>query len=1032
MFELSAELSQTLRSFSVRAEATAQVIRSTGSAVSLELTPALLVTTPYLNEIGCTNRGLLLFWMDLLAEFGSDALTLAVLLHQMTKTGIVDPGKLTVHAHQAKPTVLRAVGDQFKLASLLHLGKGQNSAKEIAAVTDRATRKLLGAICLSSGFGKVMDILSPFVEQALSPQADNTSDYKTLLQSAALSKKLPRPEYEVLEITGPDHEREFRSRAKIGVWEAVGVGRSKKVSEQEAAYCLIKKMKLQVEIKHYMSGPSFAAIREHRIPESQTVAIQKAQICLGFDFKDPNLLSIALVHPSHINESRTKFPFSYRPLATLGARVLPLLVNLPVLYDPGPWYECNGDNHVQAQAIVMGERALWPLGKRLGLLDLFLVGRGLAANIPDSMAAEVVQSCVGAMFLDAGASFCERRLFDSAVCCHIRGLHDRIGVDAIIEADPATLLQEVARATGMSVSYDLVSVTGPHHLLQFIFDVTLAAKGIAFRFRGQPAQSKGAAKSNAARLPLRAIAGLAEGRIGLAGFLKSDSGKRFIHFLVLRFLDTLKSGPGAWKILCRLHIYGANNITYGSYHEARRALELLFEVVSEVAPEHLRELQSLLISRAVRPMSGARQHLRRVAERIAALLDSFQLEQPKSLQESAQFRDLLAVSALSARMQTVAPRLFIADELTFALRAVRGWNLCIPDFDQGATVYCDLGQLLELVAVVAREAEASGASSLRLNLERRENFSSFKLEGTGTVDLGEEWAQLLNNLATPASVRQTSEGIWIEYPLPVAGDKEDRLVEETVRGIFENVCSSDPLVRTFASSAHDLKNLLLAIDGHVANAAQAPSRRYQYLAAAEQTLFTARASARTLLLLFQTLALADYKPFVLTEVLKQFVADLHRRVPEGVTLQAIQDSSMVVILGDEYLLHAALENLCKNAIEALGKSGLLRIEWVYDPECHSVLIEVADNGPGIPENVLSALAEQVPAPSNKTYGCGLGLLSVQHIARIHGGQLSVRNSHPGSVFSLLLPTRPDEEGPMNKSPLVVEAVESRETDSDAN
>jgi len=1032
MFVLDTELLLTLRALPIRPEAAEQLMRSSGGAVSSDLTPALLVTTPYLNEIGCTNRGQLLFWMDLLTEFGSDVLTLAILAHEVMKMGLVDPGALTAHLHEVKPAVLSAISNHFDLAPLLHLGRGQKTGKEIVTVTDQAARKLLGAICFCSDLGKVMEIITPFVEAALSQESKKTIDYKTFLQNVAFSKKLSHPEYEVLEATGPDHEREFRSRVKVGGWEGVGLGKSKKLSEQDAACQLLKKLKVPLETKLSPSSLSFAAIRGHRIPEYQAAAVQEAQVRLGFKFRDPKLLSIALVHPSHINEYPGRFPYSYRPLATLGSKVLPLIVNLPVLCSPGPWYERNGENHVRAAAMVLGERALGPLGKELGLLDLFSVGRGLIANLTDSIAAEVVQSCVGAMFLDAGASLKDTRLLESTIYSHIRELQDRAaGFEAMIEADPNTLLQEVAAATGMSVSYDLATVTGPQHMLQNVFEITLAAKGVAFRFRGQPAQNKGDAKFNAAKLPLRAIAGVAGGRTGVAGFLKSASGKSFIRFLLRRLLETLRSGPGAWKMLCQLRMYGTNSIAYGSHQEARRALESLFEVAAEVAPEDMEELQSLLKDRAVRPVPGVREHLRLVAGRIAALLDDFQLEQPKPLQHTAEFRDLLAVSALSARMLTMAPRVFAADELAFALRAVRGWNLLIADFDPGANVYCDLGQLLEVLAVITREAEASGATSLRLNLERRDLFSSFKLEGVGIAKMGEERTKLFNVLAAPASVWQTGEEIRIEYPLPVlSGNKEERLVEEALRAIFDTRSSLDPLVRPFASAAHDLKNLLLAVDGQVANAAQAPPRRYQYLAAAEQTLFTAHASARTLLLLFQTLALADYKPFVLSELLKQFVADLHRRVPAGITFQATQDSSIVMVLGDEYLLHAALENLCKNAIEALGTCGVLRIEWLYEPDSSSVLIEVADTGPGVPENVLSALAEEMPVPTTKPQGCGLGLLSVQHIAKIHGGKLTVHRGHPGSVFSLILPGRPIEES-LGKQQ-VVETVDSREGGGDAN
>jgi two-component system, OmpR family, sensor histidine kinase MtrB len=84
----------------------------------------------------------------------------------------------------------------------------------------------------------------------------------------------------------------------------------------------------------------------------------------------------------------------------------------------------------------------------------------------------------------------------------------------------------------------------------------------------------------------------------------------------------------------------------------------------------------------------------------------------------------------------------------------------------------------------------------------------------------------------------------------------------------------------------------------------------------------------------------------------------------------------------------------------------------------AVLIEVADAGPGIPEEVLPHVFDRfykASASRPRSEGSGLGLSIALENAHLHGGEISVRNGAVrGGVFSLLLPRRPappgDEDG----------------------
>lgn len=1031
MLDLDSDILLRLNDISILPESAGEIVSRTGRTLAPELSSSVLITAAYANETQVSGVRPIHFWLKWLEGFGKEILELALVTELIQNRGIADSGKLSSRVAAAKTTIFRAIANDLNLADLLQLSKGQNQANELIGLTDIAARKLLGAICLSGDLQIVRDFISPYIDTALSPHLAKPFDSKTLLQEVSQSKKLGIPKYEVLSRTGPDHDLQFSSRVLVGRLEGVGVGRSKKQSEQEAAWQLLKR--LNVSAAEETTGASgYFDFSKYCTPNYQRTTIVSVQKRLQFEFVDQRFLSLALVHPSYVHESRGTIQCSNRPLATLGSKVLRALVMLLVIKHPERWWSRTVDNYTRGLSMIAGAGFLVPLGRRLGLPDILLVGRGQASTLSNSLGMEAVQACVGAMFLDVGASVRHDRLHKSFVIKELaEHLEQLSGFDAMIDADPITILQEVAQAIGISLSYDTVSVIGPEQASNYVVELIISGRGESFRFRSEPCTNKTMAKAGASNLPLRVISGISKGLEGLSAIinLQSSSEQGFARFLISRFMETLKAGPATWIVFSNLHIFGANEIVLGSRDQVRCTLEHLLELLAVIAPGYIEELGLLIRRHAVRPRPEVQEHLRRVAERVAIFLDSFLLENASPLQNSSEFRDLLAVSALGARIQSMIPRELTGKELESTFRTVRGWRVSYtPGFEAAASIYGDLGHLLELIAVLARELNANeNGEDLRLSFDRVGSFITFVLTGgKDSCQLMNERMLLINVLASPAIVRQSDQQILIEYPRMLDDKIQfNEWVEHSIRAVFDSASQTDQWLRPFAAAAHDLKNLFLAIDGQLANAILNPSRRYQYLAAAEQTLFTARASARNLSVLLQRLPIADYNRFSFSNLLKQFVADLYRRVPQGITLQAMQDASVVDIVGDEFLIHAALENLSKNAIEALGSSGVLKIEWLFDPTLNSVLVEVADNGPGIPDAVIAAFSEGRPAPSGKPQGCGWGLLSVQHIARIHGGELTVHRTNPGTVFTLILPAWRKEEC-SDMQPVVEEWLEKKE------
>jgi len=106
---------------------------------------------------------------------------------------------------------------------------------------------------------------------------------------------------------------------------------------------------------------------------------------------------------------------------------------------------------------------------------------------------------------------------------------------------------------------------------------------------------------------------------------------------------------------------------------------------------------------------------------------------------------------------------------------------------------------------------------------------------------------------------------------------------------------------------------------------------------------------------------------------------------------------------DRVQIEAVLHNLLANAIDALKGRPEGRVVRVVTSRADEgfVRIDVLDNGPGIAEEVRSALFE--PFVTTKPRGTGLGLAISRSIIDAHGGRLWHETRAPGSAFCFTIP-----------------------------
>ena len=126
---------------------------------------------------------------------------------------------------------------EINLGDFLLLGKGEETTggRFRDSVISDALEALIGAIYLDGGLKKAEKFILKFILS----DAENKKlfyDSKTILQEK-IQKSGKELVYELIEETGPDHDKRFTVEALVdGIALCRGVGRTKKAAEQQAAY----------------------------------------------------------------------------------------------------------------------------------------------------------------------------------------------------------------------------------------------------------------------------------------------------------------------------------------------------------------------------------------------------------------------------------------------------------------------------------------------------------------------------------------------------------------------------------------------------------------------------------------------------------------------------------------------------------------------------------------------------------------------------------------------------------------------------
>jgi ribonuclease-3 len=180
-------------------------------------------------------------------EFLGDAILEFVVSKELfTKFPDKEEGYLTaLRANLVNTAALAEIAKELDLGGRLFLSKGEEDGggRTNSSLLADTVEAIIGAIFIDRG----VEAAEKFIQENLMPELEKRAeeplkDAKSRLQELVQAKGLPAPKYQVVEESGPDHNKKFVVEVLIeGKSQGRGIGKSKGIAEQEAARQVLSK-----------------------------------------------------------------------------------------------------------------------------------------------------------------------------------------------------------------------------------------------------------------------------------------------------------------------------------------------------------------------------------------------------------------------------------------------------------------------------------------------------------------------------------------------------------------------------------------------------------------------------------------------------------------------------------------------------------------------------------------------------------------------------------------------------------------------
>jgi len=126
----------------------------------------------------------------------------------------------------------------------------------------------------------------------------------------------------------------------------------------------------------------------------------------------------------------------------------------------------------------------------------------------------------------------------------------------------------------------------------------------------------------------------------------------------------------------------------------------------------------------------------------------------------------------------------------------------------------------------------------------------------------------------------------------------------------------------------------------------------------------------------------------------------------NIEVKADYAPDLPVTTSDSSQLQQVFLNILNNAIDAIGKDGEISVKTRFITDNHEIAIEISDNGPGIPKEMMNKVFDPFFTTKEVGKGTGLGLsISYSIIEKLKGRMLVASEEGKGTTFTIYLPVK---------------------------
>ncbi|MCP8616160.1 PAS domain-containing sensor histidine kinase [Salirhabdus salicampi] len=250
--------------------------------------------------------------------------------------------------------------------------------------------------------------------------------------------------------------------------------------------------------------------------------------------------------------------------------------------------------------------------------------------------------------------------------------------------------------------------------------------------------------------------------------------------------------------------------------------------------------------------------------------------------------------------------------------------------------------------------------------------------------------------------------LWVENKLKLTKVIKEKRLISYIRDISDQIETEKRLKQSeklaiigelSAGVVHEMRNPLTSIKGFLQLMEAGTIKQDDYIKIIKAEINRMEKIANDLLSFSKpkdTLAPLNINQLISEVVLLMNGHTLNRNI----NIQWEPTLDHIYVLGESTQLKQVFINLIKNAIEAIDKNGNINIQSTVKEQM--IILDIIDDGCGIPEHMLDKLGCSFHTTKDK--GTGLGLMLTYKLIEHHGGSIKVNSEEGvGTTFSISLP-----------------------------